>query len=172
MLHHCWFATFKFGFFWCFVLLLGFFFGFVSIAMIWACYCYNLHCCVAKKFKFSLFFAFVLGFITSTTLSFKLWRINSFKLQHICNLQFFSLCIFYCFMDDLDNMVLFLTRCMLLFQIMDYVFKFFFYIVSTSKLLQFQPNFWNEYNFFLIIIMFYYFQLYNCFLVLSQDLGH
>jgi hypothetical protein len=83
-----------------------------------------------------LFFAFVLGFITSTTLSFKLWRINSFKLQHICNLQFFSLCIFYCFMDDLDNMVLFLTRCMLLFQIMDYVFNFFF--ISSLH-----PSFYN-----------------------------
>ncbi len=140
--------------------------------MIWACYCYNLDRCVVEKFNFSLFFALFLGFITSTTLSFKLWKINSFKFQHICNPQMFSFSIFYCFMDDVDNRVLFLTKCMLLFQIRHYVFNFF--LISSMD-----PSFYNfnltsetYIKFLLTIIMFHYFQLYNFLLVLSQDLGH
>jgi hypothetical protein len=75
-------------------------------------------------------------------------------------------------MDDFDNMVLFLTRCMLLFQIRDYVFKLFFISFLDPSFYNFNLTSEMNIKFLLTIIMFYYFQLYNCLLVLSQNLGH
>jgi hypothetical protein len=105
-------------------------------SMILTCYCYHLDCCVTKKFNRSLFFALFLGFITSTTLSFKLWRINSFKFQHIWNSQMFSLSIFYCLMDGLNNRVLFLIRWIFFILSLDPSFA-----ISTQLLYN-----WNEYE--------------------------
>ncbi len=73
-------------------------------------------------------------------------------------------------MDNLENKVLLLTWCML-FQIMDYVFKF--SIISSLN-----PSFYNfnpipkmNTKFFLIIVVLHDLQLCNTLLVLSQDLG-
>ncbi len=126
----------------------------------------------SKKIISFHFFVFVLGFIVSTTLSFKLWRINDIKPWHICNSNKFSFSITCCFMDNLKNRIPFLTGCMLLFQIIDYVFKLPIVSSLDPSLYNFNPILEMNTRFLLTIIMLHHLQLCNSLLVLSQDLGH
>jgi hypothetical protein len=75
-------------------------------------------------------------------------------------------------MDNLENKVLFLTRCMLLFQIMDYVFKLHVVLFLDPNFYNFNPTPKMNTIFFLTIVVFHHLQLCNNYLVLSQDLSH
>jgi len=75
-------------------------------------------------------------------------------------------------MDKLEDKVLFLTWCMLFFQIIDLFFK----LLSPSSLdLSFNnlnPIVETNTKFFLIIVALHHLQLQSCLLVLSQELRH
>jgi hypothetical protein len=103
--------------------------------------------------------------------SFKLWKLNNIKPWNNCNSSKISFSITCCFTNNLENKVLLLTRCMLLFQITDYIFKLHVVLSLDPFFYNFNSTLEMNTKFFLTIIVLHHLQLCNSLLVLSQDLG-
>jgi len=75
-------------------------------------------------------------------------------------------------MDKLEDRVLFLTMCMLLFQIIDFFFKLLYPSFLDLSFNNLNPIVETNTKLFLIIVAFHHLQLQSCLLVLSQELRH